>query len=96
MAKHTPGPWVYRPDHLHSIAGPENELIAKIPRWMLAQESECKANARLIAAAPDLREALADVMAWFNGMRHIMHEQGEGAEHDKLAKAARVALKRCE
>lgn len=33
-------------------------------------DEECEANARLIAAAPDMLEALTAAMAWRNGLRN--------------------------
>ena len=73
MGKHTPGPWlaaskassiVGRP-----VVGPNGEAIANVHEMMARPEgiddkkwasykAACDANARLIAAAPDLLEAL--------------------------------------
>ena len=63
--KHTPGPWVVDPDSPTDIS-PADDLrlgIASIchadeagGRWEFGRQS--KANAKLIAAAPDLLEAL--------------------------------------
>lgn len=57
-AKHTPGPWHKLPARtLINIKGPKGEQICQIP-------IRDKANAHLIAAAPELLEALqAIVMA---------------------------------
>lgn len=49
-AKHTPGPW--RVNGQKSVRGPNLEYIAN------ANWKNGEANARLIAAAPDLLEAL--------------------------------------
>jgi len=52
MTKHTPGPWhVSNGVQIRS----ERHQIAKV--WMM-RDGEGNANARLIAAAPDLLEAL--------------------------------------
>lgn len=65
--KWTPGPW--------SIST-ENDVCAQIDgeyhavctdQFCYAPASEQKANAHLIAAAPDLYEALDKVNRWFNG-----------------------------
>lgn len=63
--KHTPGPWVVDPDSPTDIS-PADDLrlgIACIShadeaggRWIFGEQS--KANAKLIAAAPDLLQAL--------------------------------------
>jgi len=57
--QHTPGPWVIHPEALgeHSIVTPDGRgLIADI-------YGRSPANARLIAAAPELLEALQDCVA---------------------------------
>lgn len=70
MTKHTAGPWKAVQNsagaweihptgefNYHSIAGAHfNEYVSK-------DESENEANARLIAAAPELLEALGDIRA---------------------------------
>jgi len=66
--QHTPGPWVIDSGTIKgqrdasgytqsvaSIYGPDGEA------W--DAETSCRANARLIAAAPDLARALADLLA---------------------------------
>lgn len=71
MSKHTPGPWFFEGSHFWSEHGwiassaqpddggdivcnpPDADADASLARW--------PANARLIAAAPDLLEALRDV-----------------------------------
>jgi hypothetical protein len=66
MNKHTPGPWtaISDPLHFHSlttiIAG---NVVQGIPQMRIdvggkVDITELEANARLIAAAPDLLEAL--------------------------------------
>ena len=77
--KPTPGPW-----HVANgvqIRG-EREQIAKV--WMM-RGGEGKANARLIAAAPDLLEAL----------REIFHDVKQGAipnDDDEWWKKASTAI----
>jgi hypothetical protein len=38
--------------------------VAHVRRWPTANRTEVEANARLIAAAPDLAEALKAIIAW--------------------------------
>ena len=73
--KHTPGPWriVDMPQEgaPHIAAGTTNDdmtLVAAIiwPYETEGWRAEDEANARLIAAAPDLLEAL-QVMTWHSG-----------------------------
>lgn len=69
--QHTPGPWIISADplHFHSLTtviggkeshqknGPPQQMIIQVGGFAEWQEAE--ANARLIAAAPDLLEALS-------------------------------------
>lgn len=62
QAKHTPGPW--RTDGFHGriekITPQEDSgvCVAVMPMWEAEYEAEKNANARLIAAAPEMLEAL--------------------------------------
>ena len=66
MSKHTPGPWFYvqGDEWSHSVCTREGELPDGSPSfWSVAsvnkrREPAHEANARLIAAAPELLEAL--------------------------------------
>jgi hypothetical protein len=72
MNKHTPGPWKFRDDSKHFKTNPfsvyvqgggvHSAAIANMPNKKTIPESEAKANALLIAAAPDLLEALQDLL----------------------------------
>ena len=53
MSKHTPGPWSVHPMALMAVHQPKLEC------WI----PQSKADARLIAAAPDLLEALREYRA---------------------------------
>lgn len=68
--KHTPGPWKVDDDTAHGrmtlIFDQLGDLIADTARGMRnvdldSAASECEANARLIAAAPALLEALKEL-----------------------------------
>lgn len=62
MAKHTAGEWKVCRDTSGRIAvGVDCELIAKMA--YLTNTEQAKANARLIAAAPELLEALKEAKA---------------------------------
>lgn len=68
MSAHTPGPWLIIPGGDEWSSGriatiePKPETMAETNYWMVAEvnyrREEHKANANLIAAAPDLLEAL--------------------------------------
>lgn len=72
-AKHTPGPW-------HVANGVQirgaREQIAKV--WMM-RGGEGNANARLIAAAPELLEALQFVMTASGEQLSTAFEQAQAA-----------------
>ena len=66
-AKHTPGPWTYS-DTGCLVGGPDRLRIADTycPERAVRRPdfNECQANARLIAAAPEMLEALQTVDRW--------------------------------
>lgn len=62
----TPGPWIWAAEY-HGLygAGPNNAVLAYYPcEGMHLISGDTAANARLIAAAPDLLAALRDCLAW--------------------------------
>lgn len=63
MTKHTPGPWVF--DGLNSITTKDGFLLPLVgvttPMHGGPLKDEARANAKLIAAAPDLLDALKKV-----------------------------------
>lgn len=73
-AQHTPGPWFYRKgdEWSHSVVTHHGLLPdGSMNCWSIAcinkrREPEHEANARLIAAAPELLVALRDVAAGYN------------------------------
>ncbi len=56
--KHTPGPWHYFPDDHDGFEGPSVQSGFGLVVYTLEPGEENEANARLIAAAPDLLAAL--------------------------------------
>lgn len=99
-AKHTPGPWTYESDHTHRqfnirmlghLIGTRDEAkhictVNNLPPHVLANrdQSTAEANARLIAAAPDLLAALQELLAL-----HIAHHNA--IEHAAARKLIRRA-----
>ena len=86
MSKHTPGPWSFYDD---SNDGKTNriEIVAvgkTVARIYHSVPAEDLPNARLIAAAPDLLEALKDML---DGHEDACTGYGEGA-----AEKARAAI----
>lgn len=67
MTKHTPGPWKNEEGYRWLNARSDDRVIADMRIVGGVIEDEVKANARLIAAAPDLLEALESVAdIWAN------------------------------
>lgn len=61
MSKHTPGPWTYYPEDNIIVSKSGYRLLDWIARSTAVSIDERNANARLIAAAPELLEALQSV-----------------------------------
>jgi len=77
MSNHTPGPWRYEASTKTIRACPSNYWLATMDSWDGAVNNE--ANARLIAAAPDLLEALEELVS---RRESVCAERGE---MDRLA-----------
>ena len=94
--KHTAGPWVLGESsdgrHFRAVNAREHSELATVV-WVMedddmegAQSPECEANARLIAAAPDLLEALemctkamASVLPDFNPYDQAAYDKARAA-----------------
>jgi len=99
MSNHTPGPWeaMADPGHFHTLstvhggpvktgAGPSQPLIVQVGG--MARPDEQSANTRLIAAAPEMLEALKETVY----MRGIPDDEEDRSPYEKrlmavLAKA---------
>ena len=77
---HTPGPWDVEPKgSRHFVDGADGLTVAYLDRAGVRERSEIEANARLIASAPELLEALA-------GCADALREAGKDfAQANKLA-----------
>lgn len=64
-ARHTPGPWQAIGTCVGNAKG-ERRFVVGITRTAYASQDEMRANARLIAAAPELLEALEAVDRMFS------------------------------
>ena len=89
MNKHTPGPW--NATKFNPVTGDIDDCylyvepgIAVIERKVKGRDQHDTANARLLAAAPDLLEALEDIVQWI--------ERGDFEE--SFLAAARAAIAR--
>ena len=91
MTKHTPGPWILRSagELLNEIPHPFDFVEVSKQRYITTEgksEREANANARLIAAAPDMLNALLDVLDFWDDPNMSMSEL-KGRVRDAIAKA---------
>lgn len=63
--KHTPAPWRRFDSRVRAVADGADFLIASVSR----HDEACEANARLIAAAPEMLEALKALLPFLAGER---------------------------
>lgn len=93
MSKHTPGPWLLEDRTVYALnsdSSPVNRFWSQVERgWADQRErtsfEEAEANARLIAAAPDLLEALS-LASQSAGFQYMTHET-RNAIDEAIAKA---------
>lgn len=80
--KHTPGPWHVGMKPGPIVYGPKGEQVS--PLNIMLDPEEAKANARLIAAAPELLDALKSVLPYLGEevSSSVMRKV-----HDALSKA---------
>jgi len=95
MNKHTPGPWIMEWEgngyicpqgREDSIACTANRPLDEDGESPWTQEEE-EANARLIAAAPELLEALREVVKFIDTTTHVGSQEALDAARAAIAKA---------
>lgn len=112
MSKHTPGPWKVDKDGQLVVAeNPYGEglmMIAKVRGWgHLTGKGACaylnreayeihNANMNLIAAAPELLEALKDVVAIAYDAMCLANRDGAEYDQDDWLREAREAIAKAE
>ena len=85
--KHTPGPWnIVESNKIDEEAHIQTDLKSICRMW-IQMDSQDMANARLIAAAPELLEALKALVA------DLKPYMGQGRMDDKIRNA--IAAYRC-
>ena len=93
MATHTPGPWTLHPTALHpavrSVGTPDAGARRICTVGSMNGNPVDKANARLIAAAPELLEALTRLSAQCERLR-LPGQRQTDAEANALAVIAKV------
>jgi hypothetical protein len=83
-AKHTAGPWEIEPkerrDYPLFVMDKEGNRIAKCDGLNVADfgptPEQCKANARLISASPEMLEALKATVAYLDNVTYIKVKKG--------------------
>ena len=90
MNKHTPGPWTH--EGQGDITGIEDNGFGRGPVdvcsvYLRAVEGRHEANARLIAAAPDLLEALERLVSAARDVGHGYMDQAIDNAESAIAKA---------
>ena len=96
MSKHTPGPWYYTNEGINSMGIVEKDGTNIMHMATLQNSSASRhmeANARLIAAAPDLLEALKIFLNEFNDSEVMMRTP---IAYYKAVSAARAAIAKAE
>lgn len=66
--KHTPGPWYYTGEYINTATG---DNICRIMGRITLRDGVSDANAALIAAAPELLEALKGLVAHAHQCAHF-------------------------
>lgn len=92
MSKHTPGPWINDGDEISGLADGENSQSYIVPICTMDADWNAEitaANARLIAAAPDLLDALQKMLVLYQGRK-----QGVFGEWTEPVIDARAAIKK--
>lgn len=64
QSKHTPGPWILRPDDPEKVRDSDSAHGIAVMSGGSRSIAEREANAHLIAAAPDLLHALDSLLTW--------------------------------
>ena len=95
MSAHTPGPWKYAHcphERRYEVWPGDGYILASVPT-IARREKESEANARLIAAAPEMLEALRYCDSLFSEMdRHALITPAmEELVYGKVSSAIRKA-----
>ena len=93
MSKHTPGPWEITEHRMGTVDGDpwysinKGEIDIAYDRWSHNDESTRRANARLIAAVPDLLEAARLAILAFDAVT-LKQEKERRAKAEVALRAA--------
>ena len=87
--KHTPGPWTITPEHEDAIDIYGGGMVI---HSIVADHPEHEANARLIAASPDLLEALEGII-WKLSHNHVLPDYRGPARIDRRDATIKQAIR---
>ena len=95
---HTPGPWEVHHwgDNEGDIRSSDGKLVCVMRDGATAQEEDWEGDARLIAAAPDLLDALRDTcseLEWLCECHRKCKEEPSDEAYSAVAKACTVLAK---
>jgi len=76
MRKHTKGPWIYCPNSESIFRQGTHDAIAYV-EYPVGCDEEATANAKLIAAAPELLEALKKAIPYLEDGVLALEESGD-------------------
>ena len=95
---HTPGPWKTHAGasgQVHAVFGADGKYVAKVDAYPVRTTDENDANARVIAAAPELLKSLSLCAAWLEANRPLeANRKSEAAREAIQAARAAIALTR--
>lgn len=86
-AQHTPGPWKKENGNVLIPVYPGDAGVETLRPILESRVGEAEANARLIAAAPDLLEALETLLAAASGPL-----EGRSDANDRILDSCRAAI----
>lgn len=88
MSGHTPGPWTYDKQY-RRLMGPDGKdlYIEGGAHWATTRDPEAEANSRLIAAAPELLEALEQFLNHYPGGINPFLDEARSMGRAAIAKA---------
>jgi len=92
--KHAKGPWNYFKSNGNHIIKSDLNCIADIYAEENSNESQEEANAKLIAAAPDLLEALIEANKTINIYCGDKNKIGDGSHNGRVMEQIANAIKK--
>jgi len=98
MAEYTEGPWFLDDDKFYKLKILNKDFIeiTEVYSWDISDLKETKANARLIAAAPDLLEECKEMLKEIEILMEDSNERDKYMAQKKRNKKHKLAIKKAE